>query len=97
MKIGAFTRTVLALLGFWMAGNGIYGMANEPKVSGDSGEVNLLAKNSQTQSAFLIGFGGGLVALSAVGKDPIESICDKVEACGIWMTETVTGKPADSD
>ena len=97
MKIGAFTRTVLALSGFWLVGNGVYGMALEPKIPVASGEVNLLVKNSQNQGALLIGFGGALIALSAVGKDTIESICDKVEACGIWMTETVTGKPADSD
>ena len=46
MKIGAFSRTVLALSGFWMVGNGVYGMALEPKVPVASGEVNLLVKNS---------------------------------------------------
>ena len=93
MKIGAFARTVLALSGFWMVGNGVYGMALEPKVPVASGEVNLLVKNSQNQGALLIGFGGALVALSAVGKDPVGAVCDKVEASGIWLTETVTGKP----
>ena len=97
MKIGAFARTVLALSGFWLVGNGVYGMALEPKIPVASGEVNLLVKNSQNQGALLIGFGGSLIALSAVGKNPVGAVCEKVEAGGIWLTETVTGKPAGSN
>ena len=94
MKLGAFTRTLLAVSGFWMMGYGLYGMSLESKVVLPGATRNVLVENVRSRNAQTLGLGVMVLALSAVGANPVGRVCDKVESTGVWVTEKVTGKPA---
>ena len=93
MKVGAFTRTALAVSGLWLIGYGIYGMTLRSKVEYPFGQVNLIIENVRSRNAQTLGLGGMMLALSAIGANPIGRVCGSVESAGIWVTDKVAFDP----